>query len=181
MILFFGAPGAGKSVQGQLLATQMGWRWLSAGKLLRETGDPELLAEMKSGELVDPHKVNAIMGEAFKRAADIDEIILDGFPRMLEQAKWLIEQQPEHEHSIGVVFVLDVPAHILMERLAERGRLDDTASSIEERLEIYHREVTPILDYFASVDVPIVHIDGSGAVNTVHAQIVDALQELKLV
>ena len=34
MIVFFGPAGAGKSVQGQLLAARNNWRWLSAGQLL---------------------------------------------------------------------------------------------------------------------------------------------------
>ena len=37
MIVFFGPAGAGKSVQGQILAARHGWRWLSAGQLLRYT------------------------------------------------------------------------------------------------------------------------------------------------
>ena len=36
MIVFFGPAGAGKSVQGQMLAARNGWRWLSAGQLLRD-------------------------------------------------------------------------------------------------------------------------------------------------
>ena len=54
MIVFFGPAGAGKSVQGQMLAARNGWRWLSAGQLLRDTRDPELFAQMRTGGLVDP-------------------------------------------------------------------------------------------------------------------------------
>ena len=91
MIVFFGPAGAGKSVQGQMLAARHGWRWLSAGQLLRDTHDIELIKEMQTGALVSPERVNALMGEALKRAVNIDRVILDGFPRQLEQAKWLVE------------------------------------------------------------------------------------------
>ena len=64
MIVFFGPAGAGKSVQGQMLAARNGWRWLSAGQLLRDTRDPELFAQMRTGGLVDPEKVNKLIGEA---------------------------------------------------------------------------------------------------------------------
>ena len=46
MIVFFGPAGAGKSVQGQILAARFGWRWLSAGQLLRDSKDIEVLKQM---------------------------------------------------------------------------------------------------------------------------------------
>src|SRR5688500_4804326 len=106
MILFFGPAGAGKSVQGQILAARNGWRWLSSGQLLRDTHDIELIKEMQSGKLVSPEKVSKLMVEALKRSKNIERVIVDGFPRELSQAKWLIETQPEHERSIGLVVVL---------------------------------------------------------------------------
>ena len=35
MILLFGPTGAGKSMQGQMLAVRQGWKWLSTGEMLR--------------------------------------------------------------------------------------------------------------------------------------------------
>ena len=75
MIVFFGPAGAGKSVQGQMLAARNGWRWLNAGQLLRDTRDPELFAQMRTGGLVDPEKVNKLIGEALDRAKDIDRVL----------------------------------------------------------------------------------------------------------
>ena len=46
MIIFFGPAGAGKSVQGQILAARHGWRWMSAGQLLRDTHNPELTTQI---------------------------------------------------------------------------------------------------------------------------------------
>ncbi len=119
MIIFFGPAGAGKSVQGQILAARFGWRWLSAGQLLRDTKDPELLEEMRSGGLAGVEKVNDIMGEALRRAKEIDKVILDGFPRQLEQAEWLIAQLPEHNRDIDLVAVLEVPRSEIEKRLKE--------------------------------------------------------------
>ena len=93
MIVFFGPAGAGKSVQGQMLAARMGWRWLSAGQLLRDTHDPELTQIMQTGVNVSHDAIIKIMSGAIKSAANISQIILDGFPRMLEQAHWLVESQ----------------------------------------------------------------------------------------
>lgn len=181
MIIFFGPAGAGKSVQGQILAARHNWRWLSAGQLLRDTHDAELLKEMSTGGLITTDTVNKIMSDALKRSKDIDHVILDGFPRQYDQAKWLVESQPEHERSIGTVIVLEVPKSELIRRLSLRGRVDDTADAIEERLNIYRQEIYSILSYLTEQKVHIAHIDGVGTVGEVHDRIEAELVACSLV
>ncbi len=180
MIVFFGPAGAGKSVQGQMLAARQGWRWLSAGQLLRDTHDLELIKEMQTGKLVSSEKVNELMGDALERAKSINHVILDGFPRELSQAKWLIETQPKHGRSIQLVIVLEVPKSELLKRIEVRGRLDDTPEAVDERLKIYRTEMYPILSYFTEQGVNIVHIDGTGTVGQVHDRIMEELVACKL-
>ena len=180
MIVFFGPAGAGKSVQGQILAARMGWRWLSAGQLLRDTHDPELIRIMHEGDMVPHESITKIMGEAITRSGDIDQIILDGFPRLLEQAKWLVESQPEHGRAVGLIVVLEVPREELLKRLAIRGRADDTPEAIDNRLNIYRQEMYPVLSYFTDQGVPVVHLDGVGTVGEVHDRIVAELTSRSL-
>lgn len=175
MIVFFGPVGAGKSVQGQMLAARQGWRWLSAGQLLRDTRDPELFKQMQSGGLVDPAKVNQLMGDAIVKATNIDRVILDGFPRQLVQAKWLVESKSHHGRDIQLVIVLEVPKSELLKRLEVRGRADDTPEAIDERLRIYRTEMYPILSYLTEQGVNVVHIDGTGTVGQVHDRIMEEL------
>ncbi|OGL21608.1 oxidoreductase [Candidatus Saccharibacteria bacterium RIFCSPHIGHO2_01_FULL_45_15] len=176
MIVFFGPAGAGKSVQGQMLAARNGWRWLSAGQLLRDTHDIELIKEMQTGKLVNPEKVNELMGEAIKRSKNIDRVILDGFPRQLNQAKWLVESQSHHGRDIKLVVVLEVPKSELLKRLEVRGRADDVPDAIDERLKIYRTEMYPILSFLTEQNVNIVHIDGVGSVGQVHDRIMEELE-----
>jgi adenylate kinase len=180
MIVFFGPPGAGKSVQGQLLAARQGWRWLSTGQLLRDTKDPEIAKILLSGKLLPAQVANDIMSDALMRAKDLNQVILDGFPRMLEQAKWLIDSQPQHGRSISMVIVLEVPISELIKRLEVRGRTDDIPEVIEERLKVYRTEIYPILTYLTEQNVPIVHIDGSGSVGQIHDRIMEELSARKL-
>ncbi|MCA9338179.1 nucleoside monophosphate kinase [Candidatus Saccharibacteria bacterium] len=181
MIVFFGPAGAGKSVQGQLLAARNDWRWLSAGQLLRDTRDAEVLEAMQSGQLVDTDKVSELMGEAIKRAGNISRVILDGFPRQFSQAEWLIENKSHHGRDIQLVVVLEVPKSELLKRLEVRGRIDDTPDAIDERLKIYRTEIYPILTYLTEQGVNIVHIDGVGTVGQVHDRIMEELQAYKVV
>lgn len=180
MIVFFGPAGAGKSVQGQILAARMGWRWLSAGQLLRDAKDDELTKIMQAGGMVPHEAIIKIVGEAILHATHIDQLILDGFPRMPEQARWLVESQPEHGRSIGLVVVLEVPREELLHRLAIRGRADDTAEAIEQRLNIYRQEMYPVLNYVTEQGIPVVHIDGQGTVGQVHDRIVAELTSRQL-
>jgi adenylate kinase len=180
VIVFFGPAGAGKSVQGQMLAARHGWRWLSAGQLLRDTHDIELIKEMQTGKLVPSTLVNKIMGEALLRARNVDRVILDGYPREQSQAQWLIESRPDHERSISLAIVLEVPQSELLKRLEVRGRIDDTPDAVVERLKIYRTEVYPILSYLTEQGVNIAHIDGTGTVGQVHDRIMEELIACKL-
>jgi len=181
MIIFFGPAGAGKSVQGQILSARHGWRWLSAGQLLRDTHDADLIHEMQKGSLVSEDRINKIMTGALVEAKDINTVILDGYPRQLTQAKWLVDSQPEHERAVKMVIVLEVPKAEILKRLKIRGRVDDTPEAIEERLRIYRSEIYPILDYFNDRGVMITHIDGTGPVGQVHDRIEEELVACKLV
>lgn len=61
MIVFFGPAGAGKSVQGQILAARNEWRWLSAGQMLRDSRDMDVIQQMQSGQLVETETVNRLI------------------------------------------------------------------------------------------------------------------------
>ncbi len=181
MIVFFGPAGAGKSVQGQILAARQGWRWLSAGQILRDTHDPEIVQTMHEGKLIPHALITRIMGEAIAKAGDIDQLILDGFPRELPQAEWLLNSKSDHGRDIGLVVVLEVPREELLKRLAIRGRVDDTPEAIDQRLAIYRQEMYPILGLFSDQHIPVVHIDGVGTVGEIHDRVYAELQSRELV
>lgn len=180
MIIFFGPAGAGKSVQGQILAARHGWRWLSTGQLLRDTHDPELLKKMAVGELIGDEVANEVVHQALKRSRDISRLILDGYPRELSQAKWLEGILPEHDRAIKLVVVLEVPESEIVHRLQIRGRVDDTPEAIKERLHIFREKIYPILDYLNQQKIRIAHIDGTGTVGQVHDRIEAELESCSL-
>ena len=177
MIIFFGPAGAGKSIQGQILAARMGWRWLSAGQVLRDTHDPEIVRIMHEGSLLPHEKITAIMNDAITAAGNIDQIILDGFPRELDQAKWLLESRTHHGREIKLVVVLEVPRQELLQRLSIRGRADDTPEAIDRRLEIYRQEMYPVLGLFSDEHIPVIHVDGVGGVGEIHDRIFAELSD----
>lgn len=181
MIIFFGPAGAGKSVQSQILAARHDWRWLSVGQLLRDSRDPEVLEQMRKGVLVGSDHVNKILSEAINNAKNVDNVILDGFPRSLDQAKWLVENQTKHGRKIQLVVVLEVAPEEIERRLKIRGRVDDTKDAIEQRLKIYKEELYPILTYMSESNIAVRHIEGVGSVGQVHDKIEEKLEALNIV
>lgn len=121
------------------------------------------------------------MGQSLKNAGDIHKVILDGFPRELVQAEWLLGAQQNYGRNIDLVIVLEVPRQEILQRLAVRGRVDDTPEAIDVRLGIYRREMYPILDLFNEQGIPIVHINGVGTVGQVHDSIEAELVDRSIV
>lgn len=173
MILFFGPTGAGKSVQGQMLAVRQGWKWLSTGEMLRNSKDPEVIEVLKSGELVSDELTYEVFDEAIKdaKANNYEKIIVDGFPRTKEQAKWLADYIEKNGEAIDVVVVLEVPEGEIMARLEKRGRMEDTPETIARRMNIYRQKMYPVLGSFAEEGIKIIHLDGTGTAGEVHDRI----------
>ena len=175
MILLFGPTGAGKSMQGQMLAVRMGWKWLSTGEMLRASDDPEVIRVLKSGELVSDELTYEVFDAAIRdaKAKNYPRTIVDGFPRTKEQATWLAEYMERNGEKIDLVVVLEVPESEIMNRLEKRGRMEDTPETIERRMNIYRQKMYPVLGIFADDGVKIIHLEGVGTAGEVHDKIYD--------
>lgn len=180
MIIFFGPPGSGKSVQGQLLAARHGWRWLSTGQLLRETSNVEIIAHMRKGSLVGDELVNHAVDEALHRAKDLDHVIIDGYPRNVDQAQWLLDLLPKHQREIEAVIILEVDDDEILHRLEIRGRLDDAPEIVKRRLSDYREKTKPVIDFLASEGVHVEAINGMGSVGTIHDRIEEVMEACSL-
>lgn len=171
MVLFFGPPGSGKSVQGELLVERNGWQWLSTGKLFRESKNPEIHERLATGELIDDELTNKVLDEALKSIDSKTIIVLDGYPRNIDQAKWLIEHLPNHSRGIDCVIEFVVSEQELIRRLSNRGRAEDVREVIERRLAIYHEKTTPVLDFLKSEGIVTRTVDAEGSIGQVHERI----------
>ncbi len=173
MILLFGPTGAGKSMQGQMLAVRQGWKWLSTGEMLRQSQDEAVIETLKRGELVSDELTYQVFEEAIQDARErkYPNIIVDGFPRTKEQAAWLDAYMETMGEKIDVVIVLEVPEAEIMVRLEKRSRMEDTPETIAKRMNIYRQKMYPVLGIFAEAGVKIVHLDGTGTAGEVHDKI----------
>lgn len=178
MILLFGPTGAGKSMQGQMLAVRQGWKWLSTGEMLRQSTDRAVIDTLKSGELVSDELTYQVFEQSVQDARDknYSNIIIDGFPRTKEQAAWLDEYMDKIGEKIDIVIVLEVPEAEIMNRLEKRKRMEDTPETIARRMTIYRQKMYPVLGIFAEAGAKIVHLDGTGTAGEVHDRIFEEVE-----
>ena len=175
MIILMGLAGSGKSTQGKRLALELDGEWLSAGQVLRDTKDPEVNAIQERGELVPDSLTIRLMTYAIAQAiVDGKNIVLDGYPRTVEQSEWIVENAVDR---IEAVIVIEVPKPELIERLKKRGREDDMSlEAIEERFRIVEQNIYAVCQILREKGVQIYKIDGTGTEDEVAARIREALQ-----
>lgn len=178
MIIFLGLAGSGKSTQGQRLAKHLGCRWLSTGQLLRENvEDKTLLDEMLSGEMIKDEVLFPYIEKALlSLESDKNEIILDGSPRTVNQARWLMEKVKEHGIKITAIIHLSARESVVKKRLLERGRPDDHEDAIAERFREYELTILPILNFLREQGLKVFNIDGEQSEDAVQAEIERAIE-----
>jgi adenylate kinase len=178
-LLIVGPQGAGKGTQAALLADSLGIPHVSTGDLFRANlaGGTELgmLAKkyMDAGELVPDEVTQEMVADRVAQPDAERGFLLDGFPRNVPQADWLNGMLEKLEKPIEVVVLLTAPDEVLLDRMLARGRADDTVDAISRRLDIYHRETKPLIEYY---DGRVVHVDGVGEIDEVHDRVLAAVR-----
>ena len=199
-IIFLGPPGAGKGTQAQVVCQKLGIPQISTGDMLRaaisaqtETG-LKAKAYMDQGQLVPDEVVIDIVRERLTKEDAQKGYILDGFPRTVPQAEAL-----DTIAKIDVVVDLDVADEELIARLSGRRvclncgatyhvsrlngetkcavcgeeliqRKDDSAESVLARLNVYHEQTAPLVDFYQKKGTLKV-IDGAQDMDTIFESI----------
>jgi len=153
-LIFLGAPGAGKGTQAEILAESLDIPHISTGEILRSAiADKTNLGlkaktYMDKGDLVPNELVLDLVRERLAQGDAQKGWILDGFPRNVSQAEFLKNLLQELNQNCHAVINLDVPHDVLLKRLLARGRKDDNEETISHRLEVYHQQTAPLIDYY---------------------------------
>ena len=176
MIILFGPQGSGKGTQAEILATRSHWRSLSTGQIFRDSKNPEIHRRLETGELIDDQLTNEMLYDALAAINTKTEVILDGYPRNIAQAHWLLSNMSKLDRKVDCIIEIDVPRQESVKRMLARGRADDTVKAIERRLKIYQTETAPIIDLYRSRNIPYARVDGIGTVEEVQARIQDAVE-----
>ena len=135
----------------------------------------EAKARMDRGELVDDPTMITIVTNRLRRPDAQRGFVLDGFPRTVAQAEALDRIMAERNNGPLIVIDVEVPQPELVRRLAMRRicvtcganadpfgsadacpkcgggleqRTDDNQDVVLERLHVYKRATTPVLEYY---------------------------------
>jgi len=123
ILVFLGPPGAGKGTQAKLLSQRMGFLHLSTGDLLREAVKNQTPLGKKAkeymdrGELVPDGLIVQLIEETMPKDGNV---ILDGFPRTVNQALALEEMLKVKGEKISKVLFFNVPDEVIIDRLSGR-------------------------------------------------------------
>lgn len=179
MIIFMGVAGSGKSAQGRLLADRLGYPWLSTGEFLRMLIAGERRRDMLEGKLLGDTEIISLVQKIFRIVDTDHEFVMDGFPRTVAQADWLLSQRRHGQLDITAVIHLQASEGVVLGRLLQRGRQDDQAEAIKERFNEYQQATQPIIEDLNKHGVPVFEINGEGEVEAIHEEIVKAIASVK--
>lgn len=183
ILLLFGPPGSGKGTQARLLSQWYGIPAVSTGDLLRaeaESGTEfgkSLAATLASGQYVSDDMVNQLVVNQLDRLNG-SGIILDGYPRTVDQAYFLDGALARRGLAPAVAVYLHVPTEVIVGRLSSRSqcshcrrvfneadhpapycaecgaplirRADDEPAVVLRRLETYQDKTSPVLAHYAT-------------------------------
>ena len=209
-LALFGPPGAGKGTQAKRLARTLGVQHVSTGDLFRAArrdGTPlgqQADAYIAQGQLVPDEVTNGLVAETLGGLGH-DDFVLDGFPRTVPQAEWLLGHLAEHGAPLAGVISLRVPEAALVQRLSRRRtdaetgaiyhldfnpppadvpaerlvhRKDDHPDAIRTRLAVYLAETEPLEAFFRRTS-RLVEVDGTGSMDEVDGRVDEAIAELR--
>jgi adenylate kinase len=185
--LLLGPQGAGKGTQAKRISAEYDIPHIASGEILRAEMQAGTALGIRVKDVYDRGDLvsDDLMIELIKTRLDQPDtdagFILDGFPRTTVQAEALDRVMADIGRSFNVVFALQIPDEVAFERLRKRaeleGRADDTDDGIRRRLENYHRETEPLIEYYR-VRGNLVPIHGNRSENEVFAEIQSALEQV---
>lgn len=180
-IVIFGAPGAGKGTQSDKLIEKYGLGHISTGDVLRNEikNGTELGQTAKgyidNGQLIPDDLMVTILASVYDGfGKEHAGVIFDGFPRTIPQAEALKKMLAERGHQIDAMIELSVPEDELMARLLNRGKLtgrsDDNEETIKKRLDVYHNQTAPLIDWYENEGIHH-HVEGLGTVDEIFGRV----------
>lgn len=188
-VLMLAPPGAGKGTQAKRIAARFEIEHIASGELFRReiaagTEIGQLSSDYLSrGDLVPDDVVIKVVLPKLVAAAQAGGYVLDGFPRNVHQAEMAYEVASSHDDvTLQAVLHLRVGRDELRRRMLARarseGRGDDTAATIEHRLEVYDRQTQPLLEYYHARGL-VFDVDGERDPDQVTREILELLEEVK--
>lgn len=210
-IILFGPQGSGKGTQANLLRENYGYQVLGTGDLMRTyASQTDALGKkikklINRGQLVPDQIIETILSHEVAKLAQDQPKIFDGYPRNLNQAKFLDSLLAKIGRPPALAVYLELPRSVVFERLAQRYvctdcgtivrhlpgilrqlvcpqcgtpvqmRKDDQPEIIETRLNLFFSQTFPLVDHYRQLG-RLKKINGQATIEEVHTAIVTTLK-----
>lgn len=162
---------------------------------------------MEAGKLVPDSLLIDIIKDRLAKDDVKGGWMLDGYPRTMPQAEAMDKILPNLGQKIDVVLNIDVPDEELVKRVTGRRmckcgttyhvqfnppktegkcdacgadlyqRADDTEETVKERLQAYHAQTQPLIDYYDKRGI-VVTVLGVGDIKEIFGKIAEALDKI---
>jgi len=211
-IVFLGAPGAGKGTQAAYVAQKLNLLHFAVGDLLRQEVERgtelgmKARSYMEKGVLVPDSVAIPMVLQRISAPACESGVILDGFPRNLEQAEALDKALAQQSKAIDKVVYIKVSEEELIKRLGERwvcrscqapyhtvssppqvwGRCDECGGELYQRSDDAAEAIGKRLEVYFAETAPLIDyytqagklvaVAGEGGVDEVGERVITALR-----
>ena len=205
-IILVGPPGAGKGTQSDKLVKDFDLHKLSTGDLLREEINKktsvgnEIKISIDKGNFVSDEIINNLINKVVAQKSFFNKLILDGYPRNIDQAASLDKLLIKYQQKITCVLNLHVQKEVLIKRISGRQvcsncglifnkffnpsskenhkcessfletRSDDTDETLIHRLDTYFKETIPVVNYYKKQNL-IKEVDGNAKIDHIYKEI----------
>jgi adenylate kinase len=181
-LVLLGLPGAGKGTQAKLLVARLGLTYIGTGDILRDaiargtdlgrTVEPII----KQGLLAPDHIVNDVVAELFRSPKRPERFVTDGYPRTYAQvvAFDALLRQERVLLPLTAVINLTISDDEVERRMLGRGRPDDKAETIRQRLQEFHKNEDAIVEFYARQGL-LKNVPAVGTPEDIYADIICAL------
>lgn len=188
-IVFYGPEGSGKGTQAKLLSEKLQLPILTSGDLVRDAAanDKGIIGEvvrqsLQEGKYVADSEMFVLWKWRLKEEDAKGGWIMDGFPRNVEQAKFLSEKLDKYGYKVEKVIYLNLSEEESYRRLIKRGRpihpgsneLHDSPERIKSRLELYKEGEKDVLEYYRQQKV-LSEINADNSIEKVHEDILSSV------
>lgn len=206
-ILLLGQITCGKGTLSENLNAKYGYQGVSIGQILRDetqkdTEEAKIILDYQQRGVLVPNDITLKVLKNYLKNVGEANLIFDGYPRNLDQAKAL-----EEIADLDAVFVLEVDDDIVMYRAMGRRcckdcgaithidllngktnclkcggeliiRNDATEEATRAKMQSYYKDTLPLVDFYKG-KYPVYYIDANKNPEHTMRQVEDVLQKIK--